>query len=153
LTYTLETNILIGFSRNYPRDLFPSLWSTLEKTIDDRKACICQAVLDELERGTDELHDWAKRYPHFVCDISQDDIDLAADISVAFPEWVREETNAADPFVVAHGVIESRMIVTDERRAGTGVEARNQKIPNVAETYGATTVNFFEFARAEGWRF
>jgi hypothetical protein len=153
LTFTFDTTVLIGFGRNYPRDVFPSLWETFESSINDRDRCICQAVLDELERGTDELHDWAKRYPHLVCDATQDDIDLAAEISAAFPDWVREETNAGDPFVIAHAIVEGRTIVTDERRAGNGVEPRNQKIPNVAEAYDTVTIDFFGFARTEGWRF
>ncbi len=153
MIYTLDTNILIGFSRNYPRDVFPSLWEVLESTIDGGKACICQAVLDELERGGDDLYGWAKRYPNLVCETVQQEVDLASKISIQSPEWVREATNAADPFVIAHAVIEQRTIVTDEKRVGVGVKPRNQKIPNVADLYSALTVNFIEFARAERWRF
>jgi len=145
--------VIIGFGRNYPRDVFPTLWETFEESVDRGEVCACQAVLDELERGTDELHDWAKRYPRLVCNATQAEIDLAAEISTAFPDWVREETNAGDPFVVAHAVVENRTIVTDERPAGRGVEPRNQKIPNVAAIYDVTTMDFFEFARTEGWKF
>jgi hypothetical protein len=153
LTYTFDTTVLIGFGRNYPRDVFPTLWDTFEQSVDRGEVCACQAVLDELERGTDELYDWAKRYPHLVCDATQADIDLATEISSAFPDWVREDTNAGDPFVIAHAIVEDRTIVTDEKMAGRGVEPRNQKIPNVAAIYQVATIDFFGFARAEGWKF
>lgn len=153
MSYTLDTNILIGLGQRYPRDLFPSLWSALEGAINDDRACICDAVLDELARGRDDLHDWAKKYPGFVCEVTQEDVDLAARISTDYPEWVREERNAADPFVVAHAVNHSRVIVTEENVAGANVEPRNQKVPNVASAYSAYAVKLFDWVRAEGWSF
>jgi hypothetical protein len=153
LNYTLDTNILIGLRQRYPRDLFPSLWQALEATVDAGRVCICAAVLDELSRGTDDLHAWAGKYVGLVCPASQDDVDLAAAISIRHPEWVREQRNAADPFVVAHARNESRAIVTEERAAGPGVTPRRQKVPNVANEYGVSSVGFLDWVRAEGWRF
>lgn len=115
--------------------------------------CICDAVLDELNRGTDDLHKWAKEYPSFVCPATQEDIDLAKNISDAYPDWVREDKNAADPFIVAHGSTSERTIVTDERAAGAGVQPQNQKIPNVANAYSVVCIDFFTWARGQGWSF
>lgn len=153
MTYTLDTNILIVLNRSYPRDIFPSIWQALENAIDRGGVCICSDVLDELARGGDELHDWAKKYPGLVCDVSQNDVNLAAQISAAYPDWVREETNAADPFIVAHAANTKRSIVSEERRAGAGVVPKNQKIPNVADVYSVQTSTLFEWVRTEGWSF
>jgi hypothetical protein len=149
----VQQTLLIGMQRNYPRDVFPSLWAALEAAIDAGQVCICNAVLEELERGTDDLHKWAKDYQGLLCEITQADVDLAVTISNAYPDWVREERNAADPFVVAHAANESRTIVTDESPAAANVAPQNQKVPSVAAGYGVSAIKFFEFARAERWSF
>lgn len=153
MTYTLDTNILIDMERKYPRDIFPSIWDALEDTIDEGEACVCPAVLEETGRGGDNLHTWAKGYPGFVCDITRDELVIAAEISDAHPGWVRETQNAADPFVVAHAKVESSVIVTEENRKGPNTEDRNQKIPNIADEHAVECIKFFEFARRRQWAF
>ena len=151
--YSLDTNILIGLEQRYPRDVFPSAWSALEGMVDDGRACICQEVLEETNRGSDGLYVWASTYAGFVCSTTDEEVVLASQISVAHEEWVRETTNAADPFLIAHASITARVVVTEERRAGPNVSNKNQKVPNVADTVGVSTVDFIQFARDEGWRF
>lgn len=151
--FTIDTNILIDMERHYPRDIFGSLWVALESSIDQGRACICQDVLDELAVGGDELHKWAKSYPDFVCSITQVDINLAQQISQKYPDWARDEKNAADPFVVAHAMNTKRHIVTNEKHAGPGVLSHNQKMPNVAEAHGLKTYKLMEWIRLEEWSF
>lgn len=153
MSYTLDTNILIGMIRRYPRDIFPSVWEALEETIDDGEACICPAVLDETNRGSDDLHMWAKGYPGFECAVTREELETAALISIAHPEWVRGAENAADPFIIAHAKAQSRVVVTEETRKGPGTLDKNQKIPNVADEFGVECKNFFDLARERGWTF
>jgi hypothetical protein len=150
--YTIDTSILIGLERRYPRDVFPSLWNNLESLIEEGRACICSEVLDETSRGNDDLHRWAKDQGGFCCQPEGVDFRIVAEIGVALPEWVRGDKNAADPFVIGHAIAHSRTIVVDETRAGPGVIARNQKIPNVADGYSVDSIDFIELARREGWR-
>lgn len=151
--YTLDTNILILLGRHYPRELFPSIWERLETGVTVGRICICYAVLDELDRGDDTLHDWAKHLTGFVCDPGARDVQVATAISRKYPEWVREEKNAADPWVVAHGNAHARVVVSEEKVAGPGVIAKNQKIPNVATEFGVEALRFFDWLKAEGWTF
>lgn len=151
--YTFDSSTLIRLQQQYPRDIFLGAWEALEALIDEERGCICSEVLEELARGGDDLHGWAKGYDGFACPLTQQEADLAADISGRYPEWVRETKNAGDPFLIAHGSAHSRVIVTEERAAGANVTNRNQKIPNVAATMRLTTMNFFDVARAEGWQF
>jgi hypothetical protein len=153
VTYTLDTNILIGLIQRYPRDIFPSIWSALESSIDGGDVCICQDVLIETDRAGDDLFAWAKNYPGLACGITQEEVDLAGEISEAHPDWVRESFNAADPFLIAHASVESRTIVSEESKKGPGTIDRNQKVPNVAEEFGVSCVKFFDFARAGEWQF
>ncbi len=108
---------------------FSSTWSALEKLIDESRACICREVLEETKRGTDDLYKWAKEYRDFVCSTTDDEIQIASQISANQADWVREVTNAADPFLIAHAKVSGRIIVTEERRAGRGVVNKNQKVP------------------------
>jgi hypothetical protein len=152
-SYTIDTSILIDLEQRYPRDVFPSAWEALEALIDERRACICSEVLEEVKRGTDDLYDWARGYTGFTCPLTDDDIAVAAQISDDYPDWVRADKNAADPFLIAHGQIDKRIVVTDERRSGPGASNRNLKVPNIADVLRVRTMTFVEFARGEGWRF
>lgn len=114
---------------------------------------MCPDVLDELARGGDELHEWARKYDGFVCDVTQDEVAIVTEISRLFPGWVQGDFNAADPWLVAHATVESREIVTEEKMAGPGVIDKNQKVPNVAQRMGIDSVSFFGLARSESWSF
>lgn len=153
MSFTLDTNILIRMTQQYPREIFPSVWEALEELIGARDACICDEVHEETKRGGDGLYDWASELDGFVCPIRLADMQLAAEISDRYPEWVRETMNAADPFLVAHAKVDGLTIVSDEREAGPNVTPKNQKVPNVAKTYRVPCIKFFDLARELEWRF
>lgn len=153
MIYTLDSNILINMERLYPRDIFTTLWDSIERTAELGETCICDAVLRELKRGTDELHDWAKTLTGFLCSTAQTEVAIVAAITADHPDWVRGTQNDADPWVIAHGLHEKRAIVTEENRKGPNTEDKNQKIPNVADEHGVPTMKFFDFVKAQGWTF
>lgn len=153
MTYTLDSNILIGLAQKYPRDIFPGIWASVEGSVLQGKSCICEAVHREIERGGDELHQWAKDIPGFVCSTTDDDLHIVALIATQHPEWVQGQLNEADPFVVAHAKSEGSIVVTEENRKGRGTVDRNLKIPNVADEHGVEVIKFFDYVRREGWSF
>lgn len=153
MSYTLDSNILINMERLYPRDIFPSLWASIENLVDEREACICEAVLRELERGDDHLHIWAKNLQGFLCTTHQNEVLTVAAITRDHPGWVSGTQNDADPWVIAHGLQEGRTVVTEENLKGPNTPDRNQKIPNVALEHGVPTMKFFGFVKAQGWTF
>lgn len=153
MTYTLDSNILIGLVRLYPRDIFPAMWANIESAVADGDSCICEAILREVHRGGDELHTWAKNLNGFVCPATDDELAVVAEIGVAHPAWVQGQLNEADPFIIAHAKVEKSTIVTEENRKGPNTEDRNQKIPNVADEHGVVTMKFFDYVRAKGWQF
>lgn len=150
-THTLDANILIALERLYPRDVFGFLWEGFESAVAAGEVCLCEEAHDELSRGTDGLHDWAKNLKGFVCKVTDEEFELAQAIAGAHPEWVRERTNAADPFVIAHAKCDEVVIVTNERRAGRGVIDKNQKIPNVASEHGVACMDFLSYVRHKQW--
>lgn len=153
MTYTLDSNILIGLVRLYPRDIFPAMWNNIEASIQEGDSCICEAVLHELHRGGDDLHTWAKRVPDFVCEATDEELAVVAEIAAAHPGWVQGQLNEADPFVIAHAKTENSVIVTEENRKGPNTQDKNQKIPNVADEHGVKAIKFFDYVREQGWQF
>src|SRR5690606_30448111 len=91
--YTLHTNILIRFSQHLPRDIFPGIWEALESLVEDGRACICEMVLKELERGGDDLHAWARALEGFTCPTDQHEIPIVQQISAAHPDWISGTEN------------------------------------------------------------
>lgn len=153
MTYTLDSNILIGLVRTYPRDIFPAVWANIESAVQAGDSCICQAILREVHRGGDDLHTWAKTLPGFVCPATDEELATVAEIGVAHPGWVQGQLNEADPFVIAHAKAEGSTIVTEEGRKGPNTLDKNQKIPNIADEHHVDTVKFFDYLRAHGWQF
>lgn len=150
-THTLDANILISLERLYPRDVFGFLWDGFEAAVAAGEVCLCEEAHEELSRGTDDLYDWADDLTGFVCGVTDDEFTLAQQISNDHPDWVRERTNAADPFVISHAKCDGIQIVTNEKRAGRGVIDKNQKIPNVASEHGVTCMDFLSYVRLKGW--
>lgn len=153
MTYTLDTNILIGLAQRYPRDIFPAMWSNIESSVQAGGSCICEAILREVHRGGDDLYGWAKALPGFVCPITDAELVSVAEIAAAHPGWVQGQLNEADPFIIAHAKAEKSTIVTEEGRKGPNTLDKNQKIPNIADEHGVQTITFFDYVRHQGWQF
>lgn len=151
--YTLDTNILVGLVRLYPRDIFPAMWQNLEASVAGGASCVCEAILREVKRGGDDLYTWAKNLEGFVCGVTEAELALVAEIAAAHPEWVQEQKNEADPFVIAHAKTEESTIVTNEKYKGANTEDKNQSIPNIADEYGVKAIKFFDYVREHGWQF
>lgn len=153
MKFTLDTNILVGLIRQYPRDIFPGLWESIEASAAAGESCICEAILREVKRGGDDLHKWAKDLHGFVCSVTDAELITVAEIGQAHSGWVQGQLNEADPFVIAHAKNEQSVIVTEENRKGPGTEDKNQKIPNIADEHSVQTMKFFDYVRANGWSF
>ncbi len=153
MSYTLDANILINMERRYPREFFASLWNSMETAAVQGEISICQVVCEELERGDDGLAKWAKEITGFVRDATDEELALAREIALDHPDWVQEQRNYGDPFVIAHAKEHGVVVVTEEKRKGPGALDKNQTIPNIAEEYGVTCIDFFGLLRKQGWRF
>lgn len=153
MSYTLDTNILVNLNRLYPRDIFPAMWANIEASVAARSSCICEAVLSEVHRGGDALHEWAKALPGFVCTTTDSELETVGEIAVAHPGWVQGQLNEADPFIIAHAKSEQSTLVTEESRKGSGTADKNQKVPNIADEHSVEVIKFFDYVRAHGWTF
>lgn len=153
MTFTLDSNIIINLENRYPRDIFTSLWVSIETLSVQGDVCICELVLSELARGDDGLGDWARSLTGFVCETSREELLTVREISDAHPSWVRGQKNQGDPFVIAHAKHQDRIIVTEEQRRGAGTAEHNQTIPFFADEHGVACIRFLEFVKSQGWTF
>lgn len=153
MKHTLDANILIALSRNYPRDIFPSIWFKMEAAISAGAVCICETIQEEISRGGDDLEQWSKSQGGFICPTSEAEVAIVAQIAQSHPDWVQGQRNAGDPFLIAHAKTEKSQIVTDEKRKGSNTPDRNQRIPNIADEHNVQCIKFFDFVRFNGWSF
>ena len=75
---------------------------------------------EELLKVDDECAPWAKAQPGFVQDTTDDELAVVDTITNQHPGWVQETLNAADPFIIAQAVEQELVVVTFERRRGSG---------------------------------
>jgi hypothetical protein len=145
--------IVTNLHRQFPRDVWPSVWNRVEEIGEAGRAFLPRQVLIELERVDDDCAPWCKNFDGFVVEAEADEVELVAQIAQLHGEWVAPQRNEADPWLVAHAMARDRHLVTDERMKGPGTADRNLKIPNVATEFGATCLDFNSLARQEGWSF
>lgn len=153
VAYTLDTNIIVTLNREQPRDIYPSVWEALEQLIADGRCVMSREAYEELARVDDECAPWARAQPRLVLDATDAEMAVVDVITNAHPAWVQETLNAADPFIVAQASVRGLVVVTSEKRKGSGTEDHNLKIPNVAVEWDLQCITFPELARSEGWVF
>ncbi len=151
--YVLDSSFLIKLHREQPPDIYVSLWEAIANLLESGHAVVPREAARELERRDDDLFVWLKARSGGVAETSSEELEIVTRIAARFPMWVQGRKNAADPFVIAAALVRRAVIVTDERMAGLGSDERNLRIPNVAATYGATTILPTEMIRRCGWRF
>ena len=152
--YVFDASTIISRNRENPPDVFPTVWQNLGTLISSGRAFLPQVAFEELRRKTDACAAWAKQYPGFISTAADNEIVLVREMTQRYPTWVTPEQNQADPWIIAKAAsILGGVIVTEERRKGPGTAEHNLKIPNVADKYGLTCINFNELARRESWQF
>jgi hypothetical protein len=154
VNYVIDADALIHLWRpkNYPRSVFPSMWSNIEGLINDQRLASVRAVRNELMRGRDDLAAWAKANKHVFPDPSPEEVRFAAQIVNKYKGLVDEEseTEQADPFLIARvRCNQSYVLVSREQRG----DSQRPKIPYVCSKEGLACMDLFEMFEALGWRF
>lgn len=108
---------------------------------------------DELKKKDDHLSQWATDLSGVVVQPESDEVVIATAITSAHSDWVQEQQNAGDPWVIANASVHGRVVLTEETMKGPGTIDRNLRIPNVAAEFEVSCVNFNQLARDQGWAF
>ncbi|MBU2589808.1 MAG: DUF4411 family protein [Nanoarchaeota archaeon] len=161
--YIIDSCSLIELNRKYPMVVFPGIWKNMEKLINDGLLVSPKEVLSEIEKGDDEVKEWAKKQKKLFKELNENQINIVKDILKKYPSLAKSNslTPVADPFVIALAVemendpqttlieiIKKRIIVTEESLSGNKI-----KIPFVSHKYGIECIFLVEMFKKERWKF
>jgi hypothetical protein len=139
--------------KNYPGDVFFSLWENFTQMINDGEIISSSEVFRELEDYDDEIAAWAKQNKNVFFKPSLEEQAQVQKILEKHPDLVKEEAILlgkpyADPFVIAQAILHNCVLVHSEK-----IKPNAHKIPNVCKTFNVEETNLFEFFRREKWKF
>jgi predicted nucleic acid-binding protein len=146
--YVFDTNIFIILKNKYPPDIsiFAKLWEEIETLFEKGVIISSDEVIEEIEKGNDELKNWAKLHKNSFYSSDESIQNIVRDILQKFEVLVTKakKSNGADPFVIALAKQKSCIVVTEEKRNGTDL---NPKIPNICEYYNIKCIDLIDFLR------
>ena len=153
MIYCVDTSAwLDGWARDYPPDVFPSLWKKLAQCVANGSVRCSEEVYVELEKKEDGLHDWLKARKEVLVPINEDIQRIVSELLTAHPRLVDTHRNRsqADPFVIATAEHLGAVVVTGEIARG---KLDIPKIPDVCIARGIRHITFLEMLRELGWTF
>lgn len=145
--YCLDTNVLIeAWNRYYSPSICPSYWEILNQLGAANRIFIPKMVSDEILRTEDELCAWLKTSTIPVYDLTGPVTNAVRTILAAHPSLVdnTKQRSLADPWVIAHAMVESAHVVTKEEKI-TAANSARIRIPNVCDAMGVRWLNDFQF--------
>jgi hypothetical protein len=159
-TYVLDANVFIEAARRYYAfDIAPPFWQMLIDHANNGLVLSIDHVKVELERGKDELAEWASGsfHEHFASTEEEDVIAAYRKIMVwsqgqaqFTPGAKAEFARVADGWLVAYALAKVCIVVTHEQ---FNLEAKARiKIPNVCQAFGVQYVDTFQMMRELGVR-
>ena len=155
MIYCIDTSAwLDGWVRDYPPDVFPSLWDKLAECVAAGVLKCSEEVYVELEKKDDGVHDWLKARKEVVVPIDEEIQSIVLELLAEYPRLVDTHRNRsqADPFVIATAerLGKGTVVVTGEKRRG---KLDTPKIPDVCDVRGIRPITFLEMLRDLGWKF
>ena len=153
MIYCVDTSAwLDGWSRDYPPDVFPSLWDKLEEYVKNGALRCSEEVYIELGKKDDGIHDWMKVRKEIIVSIDEPIQEIVLELLEKYPRLVDTYKNRsqADPFVIATAEHLQAVVVTSEKRRGN---LEIPKIPDVCDARGIRCITFLDMLRELEWKF
>lgn len=158
LLYVLDADVFMTAARSYYAfDVAPAFWDGLVREASNGRLLSIDRVKDEIDRGKDELVDWANRafHPWFVTTTEADVIAAYREIITwvqrqnQFLDYAKDEfAKGADGWLIAYAKARGCAVVSNEKFEGS--RRSKVKIPNVCQPLGIPYINTFEMLRALG---
>lgn len=151
-SYCLDTGVFINsWSKNYPIDLFPSVWDHLDKLCRDNTVFVADVVAEELFRQEDDVSQWLRDRSKIIIKKTQDDIFQMKEIVNQYPRLTSEggTRSGADPWLIAFAFRRKATVVTEEQYSG---RLNKPKIPDVCHDLELPHMNTIELLRVTGYR-
>jgi len=156
--YCMDADVLIDLKRHYPsrhifsrHDLFPAIWEKIEKLIRKGEIISHIEVWREIEVGGDELFRWCRQHKSMFKDPDECQLIELQNVKKEYDRdyWNRNINKPgpwADPWLIALAICKEGIIVTNETNAPN-------KIPFIANHFGITCLNLFEFFNEIGVKY
>ncbi|MGE5479440.1 MAG: DUF4411 family protein [Chloroflexota bacterium] len=151
-TYCLDSNVFIeGWNKYYSPQLCPDYWNVLKELGRKGKIFIPKDVYEEITSGEDELSSWLKSSKIRVSKRTGPILNCWTAILAKNPNHQRLVDNTkgrslADPWVIAHAIVEKATVVTKEIKL-LDENSKRLKIPNVCENMGVPWMDDFQFLK------
>jgi len=158
ISYCLDSNVLIQAWQKYYSPVYcPTYWDVLNELGDEDKIFIPSMVYDEIVITDDDLSDWLKKSNIKVKPITSDVTQTLKSIYAADPSHKhlvdnKKGRSLADPWVIAHAIKESAIVVTKEEKV-TALNSKKMKIPNVCENMGIDWITDYQMVEQLGIKF
>lgn len=153
--FCIDTSSIIHtWNRDYPPDVFKSVWEALDILIEEERLFAPHDVLIELDRGGDDIYEWAKAHSSMFILPDTSVQEIVRDIVNKYPSFIPPGSKDgiwADPYVVAIASAYSATVITGETPAGPG--AKQPKIPNICVDYQIPYSNLLGMLRSCGFSF
>ncbi|MBN2266337.1 MAG: DUF4411 family protein [Candidatus Aminicenantes bacterium] len=152
MRYSIDTSALLdGWTRYYPPDVFPDVWTGIEELIEQGEIRATEEVFVELEKRDDQVFAWAKdRKASLFVPIGDAIQEKVAAILAQHERLVRHNRSGADPFVIGLAMVEGCTVVTGERLSGSLAKPR---IPDVCTALEVPYLDLLGLFRQQNWRF
>ena len=137
---------LDGWQRQYPPDVFPSMWTKLDAHVSSGNILSSEEVYIELKKKSDELHDWIQARKQMLVPLDEQIQLRAASLLSEFPRLVDtlRGRSKADPFVIATAMERNAVVVTGEPLTGNLDKPR---IPDVCQVKKIRCITFLQMIR------
>jgi len=147
MPYCVDTSgWLDGWQRHYPSDVFPTLWTKIDALVTAGEIISSEEVYFELERKSDDLHDWVKARKQMLVPLDEAIQIRAVTLLTEYPRLVDtlRGRSKADPFVIATAMERNAVVVTGEIISGNLDKPR---IPDVCQVKTIRCINFLQMIR------
>ncbi|MEN3370303.1 MAG: hypothetical protein V7609_2446 [Verrucomicrobiota bacterium] len=136
---------LDGWTRNYPRDVFQTLWQRIEELIAAGEVITSEEVYVELAKKDDDLHAWIHARKSMLVPPEEKIQQKVAELLGKYPRLVDtlKGRSQADPFVIATAIERGAVVVTGELMGS----ATKPRIPFVCQSEGIRCITFLEMIR------
>lgn len=156
--YCMDTSCFRELHRNYPRGIFPGLYTALAGLIHQGRLLTIEDVLDEYIE--EDIREWMETHrTALVRSKDQLVVDCLQEIMEKCPQFVdhnKTEQEADQPLValalaLTRGAGCSAAVVTQERERA--LPDKEMRIPDACKRYGIGCMNLLRLMTEEAWQF
>jgi hypothetical protein len=158
VSYLLDANVFMSANNlHYGLDLCPAFWHWLVHKGNTGSVFSIDKVADEIEASQDDLSDWARSHGHMLFRCTPPtlapqftQVSTWATGQQYTPAAINTFLQAADFYLIAHGLAGSHVVVTHEVPSNSPARI---KIPNACVGLGVRFMTPYQMLRTEKARF